>query len=64
MFADTYIPQWVQVDTESGEIEALAFTSIMEHEHNLPPMPLEETAKLVFQARDIAEPAWTMFGTR
>ena len=51
MFADNYIPQWVQVDTESSEIEALAFTANIGHEHYLPPKPLEETAKLVFSGK-------------
>ena len=51
IFADTYNSQWVQVDTESGEIEELAFTASIEHEHYLPPMPLEETSKLVFSGK-------------
>jgi len=50
MFAGTYIPSWVNVNTKQGSISAVTFIINHEHEHYIPHIELEEIAERVVKA--------------
>jgi len=50
MFAGTYIPSWVNVNTKKGSISAVTFVINQEHEHYIPDLALEEIAERVIKA--------------
>ena len=50
MFAETYIPTWVTVKTELGDISAITFVINTKHEHYVPDIELEEVAERVVRA--------------
>lgn len=51
MFAETYIPTWVSVRTETGDVSAITFVINPDHEHYLPNLDLEEIVKRVVRAK-------------
>tara|TARA_B100000686_G_C16540127_1_gene836987 strand:+ start:37 stop:693 length:657 start_codon:yes stop_codon:yes gene_type:complete len=50
MFAGTYIPTWVNVNTKKGDISAVTFVINHEHKHYLPNLGLEVIAERVARA--------------
>ena len=50
MFAGTYIPTWVNVNTKQGDISAVTFVINHEHKHYLPNLGLEVIAERVARA--------------
>ena len=50
MFAETYIPTWVNVKTVNKNISAITFVINPEHEHYVPDLELEEVAERVVRA--------------
>ena len=50
MFAGTYIPTWVNVNTNQGAISAVTFVINNKHEHYIPDLELEEIAERVVKA--------------
>ena len=50
MFAETYIPTWVSIQTKQRYISAITFVINSEHEHYVPDISLEEVAKRVIRA--------------
>ena len=50
MFAETYIPTWVSIQTKQRCISAITFVINSEHEHYVPDISLEEVAKRVIRA--------------
>ena len=50
MFAETYIPTWVSIQTKQSCISAITFVINSDHEHYVPDMALEEIAKRVIRA--------------
>jgi len=50
MFAETYIPTWVNVETKKKIISAITFVINPEHEHYVPDLELEEVAERVVRA--------------
>ena len=50
MFAGTYIPSWVNVNTKQGTISAVTFVINHEHEHYIPHIEMEEIAERVVKA--------------
>jgi len=50
MFSGSYQPQFVQVSTPQGEIEALAFVIDRSHERYVPDLPLAEAAAIIARA--------------
>ena len=51
MFAGTYIPSWMNVNTKQGSIFAVTFVINREHEHYIPLIELEEIAERVVKAK-------------
>ena len=50
MFAGTYIPTWVNVNTKQGDISAVTFVINHDHDHYIPSLELEEIAERVVRA--------------
>ena len=50
MFAETYIPTWVCVKTENGDVSAITFVINTKHEHYVPDLDLEKVAERVVRA--------------
>jgi len=50
MFAETYIPTWVSVKTENGDVSAITFVINTKHEHYVPDLDLEKVAERVVRA--------------
>jgi cation transport protein ChaC len=50
MFAETYIPTWVSVQTDQLNVSAITFVINPEHEHYVPDLALEEVAQRVVRA--------------
>jgi cation transport protein ChaC len=50
MFAETYIPTWVNVEAKKKIISAITFVINPEHEHYVPDLELEEVAERVVRA--------------
>ena len=50
MFAGTYIPTWVNVNTKKGNISAVTFVINHEHKHYLPNLGLEVISERVARA--------------
>ena len=50
MFAETYIPTWVCVETDVGNVSAISFVINPQHEHYVPDLGLEEVAERVIRA--------------
>ena len=50
MFAETYVPTWVNVQTASSKIQAITFVINASHEHYMPDLDLEEVAERVLLA--------------
>ena len=50
MFAETYIPTWVSVQTKQQSVPAITFVINPEHEHYLPDLALKEVAQRVISA--------------
>jgi len=50
MFAGTYIPTWVNVNTKQGDISAVTFVINHEHKHYLPNLGLKVIAERVARA--------------
>lgn len=51
MFAETYIPTWVSVQTKQQSVSAITFIINPEHEHYVPDLALEEIAQRVVRAK-------------
>ncbi len=50
MFAETYIPTWVSVQTKEQSVSAITFVINPEHEHYVPDLALEDVAQRVVRA--------------
>mgnify|MGYP000114866808 CR=1 FL=1 len=50
MFAETYIPTWVNVETKLKNVSAITFVINTEHDHYVPDLELEEVAERVVRA--------------
>ena len=50
MFAETYIPTWVSVQTNQQSVSAITFVINPKHEHYMPDIALAEVAKRVLRA--------------
>jgi len=50
MFAETYIPTWVKVQTKQQSLSAITFVINSDHEHYVPDIALEEVAERVVRA--------------
>ena len=50
MFAETYIPTWVSVQTKQQNVSAITFVINPEHEHYVPDLALEDVAQRVVRA--------------
>ena len=50
MFAETYIPIWVSVQTKQQSVSAITFVINPDHEHYMPDLALEEVAQRVLRA--------------
>ena len=50
MFAETYIPTWVSVQTKQQNVSAISFVINPEHEHYVPDLALEDVAQRVVRA--------------
>lgn len=50
MFAETYIPTWVSVQTKQQSVSAITFVINPEHEHYVPDLALEDVAQRVVRA--------------
>ena len=50
MFAETYIPTWVNVRTKHGYVSAVTFVINRKHEHYIPNLKLEDIAERVVRA--------------
>jgi len=50
MFAETYIPTWVSVQTKQRNVSAMTFVINPEHEHYVPDLALEDVAQRVVRA--------------
>ena len=50
MFAETYIPTWVSVQTKQQSVSAITFVINPEHKHYVPELALEEVAQRVVRA--------------
>jgi cation transport protein ChaC len=50
MFAETYIPTWVSVQTKQRNVSAITFVINPEHEHYVPDLALEDVAQRVVRA--------------
>jgi len=50
MFAETYIPTWVCVKTENGDVSAITFVINTKHKHYVPDLDLEKVAERVVRA--------------
>ena len=50
MFAETYIPTWVTVETNKSKISAITFVINTKHEHYIPNIEIKEVAERVIRA--------------
>jgi len=50
MFAETYIPTWVSVQTKQQNVSAITFVINPEHEHYVPDLALEDVVQRVVRA--------------
>jgi len=50
MFAETYVPKWVEILTKKSKISAITFVINTKHEHYMPNLEMEEVAERVIHA--------------
>ena len=53
MFAETYIPTWVNVETQKNIISAITFVINSRHKHYVPNLPIDKVAERVISAKGI-----------